>query len=358
MAIQWGTLSLTDTLAYAYPNIREYGEARLADDFMRLLDAYNRIVREELETLAFFTTERIMGYAGNQTMTMTKVDEFGRVDAQKVQVTGNLGFPLRMSQISLQWTRKWFENHTPMELMEQFHAIRTADVLEIQSDLRTALFTPTNTTFADELVDNYSLGVKALANADSAPIPTGPNGESFDGSTHTHYLVCTSPGTLAAADVTALVTAVAEHYNTGQVYIYINAAQETTIRGLTGFTALTPVEIIPATTAASARMNLDTMQLYDRQIGFWGNQAARVWVKPWIPSGYLYAFIVGPQTRKVLAIRERRPGSSNLTLVADNEMFPLRAQTMDREYGVGVANRIGGACLDITNGSYTAPSGL
>jgi hypothetical protein len=358
MATPWGTLVLSDTLAYTYPNIRDYGEGRMADDIARLLAAYNNVVRDELDTLADITTERIMGYAGNVQGTMTRVDEFGRAAPQKTVVSGNLGFPLWMEQFTLQWTRKWMENHTPMEMLEQVQGAQIADALALQSSLRTALFTPTNYTFLDKLVDNYSLGVKALANADGAPIPAGPNGESFNGATHTHYLVCATPGTLAAADMTALITTVAEHYNVGKVYVYANAAQETTIRGLTGFTPLNPVQIIPATTAAAATGNLDTQQLYDRQIGFFGNQAAEVWIKPWIPSGYLHAFIVGQQTKKVLAIRERRAGSLALTIAADNEQFPLRAQTMEREYGIGVQNRIGGAVLDITNGSYTTPAGI
>jgi hypothetical protein len=46
----------------------------------------------------------------------------------------------------------------------------------------------------------------------------------------------------------------------------------------------------------------------------------------------------------------------DLQLVFDDERYPLRAKTWERQFGVGVWQRQGGAVLDFGHGSYTAPT--
>lgn len=351
----FGTMQMADLLAAKYPNIIDYGESRVWDAINAQLIEYNKLTRDMLGSLVEFGTERIRGAGVRDSRQMTKADEFGRADAQKVAVGLNFGFPLYRSQDSLQWTRDWMENHTPAELAEEMVAIQTADTLELQNDLRAALFGSSNFTFIDKFVDRYELQVKRLANADGFEIPVGPNGASWNASTHTHYLAVNG---LDTPTLEAGIQTVAEHYQTGQIYVLINPAQETTIRGFTAagqFTALLPAEIIPAITSVRAVGNLDTAQLNNRQIGFYGNRAARVWVKPWIPANYILIFIVGAG-RRILFARERRPNSSVLRLVADNELFPLRAQTYQREIGFGVQDRVAGAAIYCGGSTYVDPT--
>ncbi|OWY59004.1 hypothetical protein B7486_76925, partial [cyanobacterium TDX16] len=126
----------------------------------------------------------------------------------------------------------------------------------------------------------------------------------------------------------------------------------------TGFTGIQPMQLVPSISSVSARTNdLETGQFFNRRIGFFGNQAAEVWVKPWIPAGYVLFFMKGP--RKPLAYRTRRGGTGNLIVAAEDETYPLRARTLEREFGVGVWERTNGAALYIDTGAagaYVAPT--
>jgi hypothetical protein len=155
--------------------------------------------------------------------------------------------------------------------------------------------------------------------------------------------------------VTALINTVLEHYSAGEVRVYINRAQETAFRALTGFTAYVDARLIPATTTVNARVNLDVANTYNRAIGIFG--AAEVWVKPWVPSGYLFAFI--PGAPKPLCFRERRAGTGDLVLAFEDEEYPLRARTLEAEYGIGVWQRTNGAALFVdagAAGAYVTPT--
>jgi hypothetical protein len=264
------------------------------------------------------------------------------------------GFPLEAYGRSVGWTRKYFQNARVDEFMGQIMAIRDADIQRVILEVKRALFVPTNYTFDDYLVDHLSqipLNVRALLNADGLGIPAGPNGETFDGTTHTHYLATAS---LVAANLTAALETVLEHYNTGEAVIYLNRAQETAVTGLAGFTLLQQVNLVGATTATQVMGNtrLNQVRLYNRQIGYYGG--AEVWVKPWIPANYILVFIRNQP--KPLAIRSRNPQSNNLVLVADDEKYPLRARTWEREFGVGVWNRMAAAVLQTNSGTYAAPT--
>lgn len=345
----YGTLSVSDLLATTQQSVAAVGEqqvfAALNDD----LAVHNARVAQMLAALAEQTTDRQRRYGGPDAMTMEEIDEYGTPDAQKVAAGDTVGFPLRLAGISVMWTRKYLQNHTPAELAAQYTAIKAADIKRLERDIKRSLFTPTNSTFIDRLVDNVSLAVKALVNADGASIPLGPEGDSFSGATHTHYL---ATATFAAADLTALVDTVVEHHNTGQVMVYINKAQEAAVRALAGFGAYLDARLLPATNVNQARGTLDMLNPTNRAIGIYG--AAEVWVKPWVPASYMFAWVANAPTPLVMRIRDA--ASAGLVLAADNEAYPLRAQSMEREYGIGVWTRTNGAALYTGGAAYAAPT--
>jgi hypothetical protein len=229
----YGTLSVSDLLA-TQKTIAELGEDTVFAALAADLAAHNAMRRDMVSSLMETTTDRLRRYGGSDTMTMEETDEFGQAQAQKINAGSNVAFPLRLYEVSVQWSRKYFQNATASELAAQFQAAETGDLRMIERNIKRAIFTPTNTTLLDRLVDNVSLGVKALVNADSAPIPPNPiDGTSFNAATHTHYLF-TAGTSLAAADVQALIDTVLEHYAAGEVKIYISRAQETAFRALSG----------------------------------------------------------------------------------------------------------------------------
>jgi len=348
----FGTLSTLDTLASSQQTIAAYGEDRAFEAIETARLAHNAILDSLMMDFVERTTDRQRRYGGAATMTMEKVDEFGRVDAQKVTAGITLGFPLELFQESIQWTRKYMQNATTAELAAQFTAAQDGHITRLRNEIQRALFRPTNYTFTDTLIDNVDLAVKALLNADGAAIPTGQNGATFDSATHTHYLA-RSGASLVAADISAAIETVTEHHSTGMPTIYINRAQEAAVRAMTAnFTGYVDARIITGSGVTRADGVLDMNNLNNRAIGIF--DAAEVVVKSWIPAGYMFVFMKGAP--KPLVMRERTPGAGGLQIVADDEAYPLRARTMESEFGFGVFTRTNGTVLQTTATTYAMPT--
>ncbi|GCE49193.1 hypothetical protein EI42_06004 [Thermosporothrix hazakensis] len=346
----YGTLQILDTLAANRTLIADYGEENTYRAVQQFLDAHNEIVNMMTSDLVEQTTDRLRRYGGVDTMTMIEGDEHSSPDVQKITTGVNVGFPLRLFQVGLQWTRKYLQTRTVAEIAAQVNAAMTADIRRLQTEIKKAIFTPTNNlNYLDRLVDNLNLPIRALLNADGTPLPPDPYGNAFDGNTHTHYLA------VSALDVNALnslINTVLEHYNTGTIKVYISQAQEAAVRSLSGFTAYVDARVLPPTTTAVGRTPLDTMNIYNRAIGVFG--AAEIWVKPWIPNNYLFAY--NPAQTKPLAMRVRDAQSGSLRIAAELESYPLHAQYMEREYGIAVQERSNGAVLYIGGSTYVTPT--
>jgi hypothetical protein len=235
-------------------------------------------------------------------------------------------------------------------------AAERADTAQVRASLSRALFTPTNNlTYKDRLVDGVTLPLRALLNADGAAIPDDEFGNTFNGATHTHYLATAS---LIAANIESAVTTVVEHGVTGRMVIYINRAQETAVSGFANFDPYMLPMVRPGggSTADVTDTDIEPFDLYNRAIGVW-NGAIEVWVKPWVPASYIVVADIDPG-RRILA-RRRREGNAALDalqIVADDEKYPLRAQTMEREFGVSVWAREKAAVLYTGGGSYVTPT--
>lgn len=347
----YGTLTINDLLANQN-TIAKIGEDNAFQAIDAALAAHNTIVNEMLAPLVDATTDLQRRYGGVDQFTMDEIDEYGTPDVQKIAAGSIVGFPMRLYGGALQWTRKYFQNATGKEVAEQYVAMEDADLRNTIRLIKKALFIPTNYTFVDRLTNNaINLYVKALVNADGAPIPPGPNGEIFDGTTHNHYLGYAS-GSFVESDLTNLEETVIEHWNEGQCLVYINRAQEATIRGFSKFSAYLDARLVPQTQTTIGAEPLDQRNLYNRAIGVHG--AAEVWVKPWVPTGYIFAYMNGAP--KPIAMRERNPGSGTLQLVGDYDEYPLRARAYERECGMGIWTRTNGAVLDTAHLTYTAPT--
>lgn len=357
----YGTNTTLDALASnsSVQSVMEFGEQRAYDAIEAAFEAHNAIADEMLTELVERTTDAQRVYGGNDDLVMDELDQYGTPDAQKAAAGQTLGFPLRKYGGSIQWTLSALQVMTPQDLAKDVNGIMSADMRVLQREIKRAIFYPTNVTFVDVLVKNVSLAVKRFLNADSVAIPLGPNGESFTAASHTHYIY-TAGTALAVADVVALITAVVEHASTGEARVYINRAQETAMRALTGFTAYVDTRLIQANSALATRTALDPMLLNNRAIGIFssGGISAEVWVKPWVPSGYLFAFLRGGN--RPLVMRQRAvTGNGDLRLVFEDELHPLRARTYEREFGIGVWQRANGAALFLdaaTASAYTAPT--
>lgn len=352
----FGTLSVLDTLRASQQTVAGFGEDKAFAAIAQGLAVHNALVAEAAGDLCEFTADNLRRYGTVATMEMEEVDEYGAVDTQKVTAGANVGFPLRKPQIAIGWTRTFMLTQPVGELAAQFEAAREADMRRIMRDIRRALFVPTNNLgYRDRLVANVTLPLRALVNGDGEGIPNGPNGEPFDGATHSHYLATAS---LVAANLLAEIETVAEHGVAGQLRLYINRAQEAAIRAMPNFSPYVDSRIIPVGAAPRADGALDVTNLGNRAIGIF--DIAEVWVKPWILAGYQFVFD-RRATNKPLVFRTRSgqpTGLGALQIAADHEHYPLRAQHLEREYGIGVYTRTNGAVLYNGGATYAVPAGI
>lgn len=354
--MSFGTLTLADLQATANAStVYEVGVDGTFEAIANTMREHNRILDELFNDLAEKSTDTARRYGGDDTMVMEDGDEIGVPLAQKITAGSNVGFPLGLALIGVQYTEMWFKKHTVAELAAQINGVMSADIRRMTRDLKRALFYSTNYTYTDVFNKGQDIPVKRLVNADSAAIPPGPNGITFTASSHTHYTARVS--TLAASDVTAVLDNVKEHYASGDIVLYINKAQESAIRGFTSnFTPYTdPRLVISNTTTQAPGRPLDMVNYYNRAIGIY--DGAEVYVKPWVPANYMFAF--NRSAPKPLVYRYDPVYGDALQLVLRNgtpTVYPWDASGWRRIFGFGVWNRINGAALYVGGTSWTDPT--
>jgi hypothetical protein len=348
MAPKTGTLAMADLLANKQTTAADFGLDTIAEVFRRDLEAHNRIVNSIVQELADPTSDRLRLAGESGSLEMVEIDEFGRSRTQKPTAGNNVGFPLKLFTVSIGWTRKYFQQRSVRDVALVMQNTQIAHRKKVRLEIQRALFRSANYTFTDALVaPSVALPVKRLANADSMAISDGPNGETFDGATHQHYL---ANATLTAAALLSLVNTVAEHSTTGQVRVAISTTDETAVRALSGFTAYVDARLTLNTAANQPTEQLDFRRQNDRPIGVFG--AAEVWVKPWAIANYALAYDVGA-AEKPLAYRTRTGATdAGLVIAAELDDYPLHAQHMEAEFGFGVWGRVSAAVLYFAGGSY------
>jgi hypothetical protein len=378
--VAYGTLTVSDSLQslrIASGTVASFGEDRVWQAVNAAAVAHNRILADMLLPFVESTVKRLGRYGGVDSIEMEEVDEVGIAQPQKVTASEYQGLPIRAYAAALQWTRDYFKVATTEEFAANVTAIFTGDIRRIVREIKRAIFYASSYNFTDRMIDKAVLPVKALANADGFSLPVGPNAENFNAFTHTHYLAATvawNGGATAGqmtADVTALILTVVEHYDGGDAIVYANVAQEAAIRTMTGFVPYVDSRIQQALTVNRSDTPLDIHSVYNRAIGvFYG---AEVWIKPWVPSGYMFAYLSGKPKPLRMRMRGTGPegdqgkansimggqqgiGSGDLELVYENEQYPLRARQWKREFGIAPWNRTNGAVLDCNHTSYTTPT--
>jgi hypothetical protein len=235
MAPKTGTFAVADLLAAKNTIIGtgDFSAQAIADALRQDNENYNLIIQQAIADLVETSTDVIRPVASSIGGDMMEVDEFSRGPTQKDTPGYFIGFPLRKFQFAVGWTAQWERNATVADAATKNLAAQAADIRNTRYQLQKAIFTPTNYTFNDINVNpSAALPVKAFINADSTAIQNGPNGEVFDGTTHTHY---DGSATLTAAAVQAAINDVVEHRAGAQVRIAINQADVAAFQALTGF---------------------------------------------------------------------------------------------------------------------------
>jgi len=357
----YGTLQVLDTIgtrkAAASDYLNVYDEQELYLQVQAFLDAHNRLVDEITLDLVDRTGDRLTTWGGNATVEMIDGAEISRPDVQKMQVSPTtLGFPLYLKQVAWGVTRLFMLNKTVKDLDDILVSIRDADIRDVGKSIRRALFNSANNlTYKDKRIDSATIPLRSLLNADGADIPPDYYGNTFDGSTHTHYKGYAS-GSFVVADFAALISNAQEHYMIDGMRVLVPKNLAKTVAAFTGFYPALNKNLIVADNVTHIATPLDTGNNLDRFLGIFddGDVNADVYVRPWMPSNYLFAY--NTNAPKPLKMRVRNDTEGSLHIASDIEIYPLRAQFMEREYGISVGERANGACLKTDNASYSAPA--
>jgi hypothetical protein len=354
MATVTGTHDISTLLAAEVQSVAEFGETRVAEILAADNAAHNAIVADMMSDLADTGTDRQRVYGASTDGDMVEVDEYGRAPTQKNVGSSTVAFPLKKFEYALGWTGDFMLQATPADLARAQQAAQKAHLRMIRKEIQKALLVSANYTWVDSFTDKVSLSVKRLVNADSAIIPNGPNGESFDGSTHTHYNARVAA--LAISDVQATIDDVVEHGHGADVRIVINRTDEATFKALTGtggFVPYTDPRMIYRNTDTPGKA-LDISRLDNRAVGLLGN--AELWVKPWGVANYAVVYSAGDPQKPLVMRQKPQPALQGLRIAAELNTHPLHAQYMQAYYGFGVWNRTNGAVLYIGGTSYADPT--
>lgn len=348
--LKTGTYDISSLLAANNQSLASFGTDRIAQVLQEDNAAYNEQVNGILADLTTTTTERQVLAGSSVGGNMIELDEYGRPPTQKDLPGYLVGVPLRKFGFATGWTQDWLDNATPADLAIKQQAAQAADLRRTRYEIAVAIFTPTNATVNDSLVDNVALPVKAFINADSTAMQNGPNGEVFDGTTHTHY---DGSATLTAAAVQASVADVAEHRTGVMLRICINQADAAAFSLLAGFTPLNAAYLqqIALSTTAILDPRLDITKTDNRMIGYFN--AAEVWTKPWVPANYLVVYDANAPIKPLA--RRVRPNDRGLYIAAQLDTHPLHAQYIQRYQGFAAWGRVALAVLKFNNATYSAP---
>jgi hypothetical protein len=352
MPAQVGTYDVSTLLASRFTSANAFGLTTIAEVLQADLAAHNTIVTEMLSDLADPTTDVQRIYGSSSGGAMVKVDEYGRSATQRVTPGSTVGFPLERFQYPVGWTKRYFEKATVGDLVQKEQAAKKAHLYAIRQEIKRAIYTATNATFADFLINGVSVGVKRFLNADSSAIPEGPDGGTFTASSHTHY---TGAASLSATNLSALIANVIEHGHGNRIIAAINFNDVATVIALSGFVAAPDYRTVPATNATVTMETTNPANQYNRYLGVFG--AAEVWVKPWAIQNYIFVYDAADD-RKPLAFRQDAVGAplQGLRMAAELDTHPLYTQYFEADFGIGVWTRTNGAVLYFANATYASPT--
>lgn len=348
-----GIKSVEDLRAYRFASAASVGLDTINDVLVADLEAVNASMNDALALISKPFTEQTAIYGTSYRLAMQEVDEHGVPDSKKAQPGQTVGFPLRRYTQLLGWTRDAFIRKTPAELAEDYIAVRDGYRYEVIKQIKKAAYLKTNYTFVDELTNGVAIGVKRFLNADGAKIPDAPNGTSFVGSTHQHYLGMTGTA-VAAADVDYLFKHVTEHGHENGLMLAVSLADADKISALTdsgtGFkSALDAGLIMPTPTAQSLGGVAAPVMGDNRLIGFWRNSAQEIWIKPWAVTGRWGCFATGSREKP---LGYRQPAFAELQgfrLLSLDEHLAILSQLTEAEFGFGAWDRTAAAFLDVVN---------
>ncbi|WP_103030023.1 hypothetical protein [Salinibacter altiplanensis] len=352
MSQQTGTHTIQDLLDVEHQSVAEFGRSTVEQTVQNDLQNHRQLTEEMVSEIAEVTAERQRIYGGAGNTEMEEVDEFGEGTTQEDHESGEVAFPLRKFLHTVGWTGDYEVNATPADIAQATLNAEKADVTKIRGRMKRAIFLSSNYAYTDHLVDRVSLDIKRFVNADGDPIPPGPNGQTFDGASHTHY---NAENGLSNGGLNDSVDDLMHHGHTDQPVMYINQGDETAVKGLSDFNEFVDARLTLRNDQNQPTQRKDVnMPLDNRAIGIF--RSTEVWIKPWVPPGYKFITDIEADESPLCFRQHATEGLRGLRLASEIRDYPLNTETMEHYFGVGVWNRTNGVVHYSGGGTYQDPS--
>jgi len=353
MTVNTGTYDLSALLSVRNTSAEKFGMDNIAEVLAADLTAHNANVATMFTDFCEATTDVQRIYGSSTDGEMVEVDEYGLGPTQSPRVGSQVAFPLRKFQYNTGFTSDFFKMKTPADVAQVAVDAQLAHLKMLRKTIAKAIFGATNYSWVDKYGLGISLGIKRLVNADSALIPGGPNGEAFDGATHTHY---NANATLTNAALLDTLQDVIEHGHGSDLRIAINRSNLSAVMGLADFKAYVDPRLVLGTQANQPGQSLDVSRLDNVAVGLFNG--AEVFVRPWVPANYAFAYSAGDPRKPVVI---RRPVYADgtvpgLALASKFEQYPLMAEAYESYFGAGVFTRTNGAALYFAAGAWADPT--
>lgn len=334
------------------------------DNVLNSVLAYgNFLVTDVNEQLADFTEETVNArefWGGVGRMSFNKVGEFGKSDTQKDIKDQEVQFPI--DKLSAAWgvSNEFWKRAKGAEVRKLMIDMDNAYNQRIRDEIKRCIFQSTSRQWQNSIYpqDGVLTKVQPFLNADGNTIPDAPNGTTFVGASHQHYLGVTG-ATVAVVDVNYLIGHVREHFPAGvQVRLYVDPAMPATLAALssTPFIYNQYVNVVGKTTAdMGSAVTLDGSNRDNAFVGVW--DGSQVHTRSWVPAGYIAAIAMIAADKPV----KRRVDPAFQGMLTDGLITDGRitAQEFYTYMGFAVYNRAAGAVLDTTHqATYSDPSGL
>lgn len=234
-------------------------------------------------------------------------------------------------------------------------------------EMLTSLMTRSNGTWVDPIYG--SLTIRRLANTDGTTYP--PVIGSMTEADDEHYAESGTSTTISdaldpwdgdgMAGSFSIIAELEEHFGIGagssEIVSFINKANVSAVVGLTKFTPVSSVQILPASTTA-VPVNLPAG--IPQSAGVLGRYTDGAWIVRWdyIPQNYILSVHTGapaPLIRRNDLAATGLP--TGLRLVARDSQFPMENAVWRARTGFGVGNRLSACVVEMgTGGSYTDPT--
>lgn len=353
-----GTYDFND-LAAITASPTDIGLDNLLPAFEAELAAHNAVVSSMVADLATKTTAREDVYGGASDGEMLPVDEYGDAPTQKTGPGGQVAFPLVAQQHNIGYTAEFMLKSSVAEMRTRMLAAETAHKRALARAIKRAIYGAANYTVVDQLgrPKGVTLTIRRLVNGDGQPLPAGPNGETYDAGTETHY---TAEAALTAAGLRASIRKVLLKGFDANPMVAINLADAETVSALTGFSPTVVVQnnVTVISQTGGVIPVADRGPTGNRMIGTFDD--VPVYVKPWALPQRAFTYDAGA-AQKVLAMREETIESLRglrMTNPTDSGLkaHPLYAELAEARFGFGAYNRAAGAVHEWGSGtSYTDP---